>query len=127
MNNLSYLETFYTINPFFDDLDKILELTDSEAESYYKYDKYKLSFGENFEEWVVNVVIHNEICTFLWFPFWNNSGGKNIDYYNVLKVIKCLCKLFKTYIKSYANLYPINIGQMNWVNYIKIIANTSIF
>jgi hypothetical protein len=54
-------------------------------EELVRFDKFKLSWGENLDNWSINVVYKNEMCKFLWFY---RSGNSN-EHCMVRGNVKC--------------------------------------
>lgn len=66
LSDLSIADLFYTINPFFTEPKKFYDLTYVDQEKYVKYDRFRFEFGENFDDYMINPVVKENICTFLW-------------------------------------------------------------
>lgn len=101
LEGLTCTETFFTINSFFGRFDDYMKLSDEEAAYYQKYQKYEFMWGENFDQWKINVVIKDSFCTFLWLSYWNEDGSENKEYNDYVKVVQC----FKVPLSEVQNVY----------------------
>jgi Immunity protein 42 len=60
-------EIFYTIDPVFDDPDSFYDLPDAEQEALEQLDIFSFAWGENFDDWVIYVIVKDELCKMIWF------------------------------------------------------------
>lgn len=84
LEGLNCRETFLFINPFIDNFEAYTKLSREDAKYYDEIEgRYRFMWGENFDGWMLNVVIKDGICMFLWFLFRNPDGSENEDYNTV--------------------------------------------
>src|SRR5688572_12925121 len=65
-NGVSCEEVFYKIYPFYNEPDSLLTLSSEELEKYESFENFSLYFGENFDNWSINLLVRSELCTFIW-------------------------------------------------------------
>ena len=59
-------DAFYAIHPFYNEPHKFDELSSDEAKPFFKYDIFIIQWGENFDDWIVDVIVDNNLCQFMW-------------------------------------------------------------
>src|SRR5690606_22721956 len=104
LEGLNCKETFLTINPFIDNFEAYMLLNDEEAAYYSTYNKYRLGWGENFDKWMLNVVVKDDICMFLWYLFRNPDGSENEDY----NTVQCFKVPLSEVQEVYKEVYDMN-------------------
>ncbi len=89
--NHSIVDIFNIINPFFDNTDSFFDLSESEQKDLIRFDKFLFFWGENFDQWILNVFYYKEQFTFLYsshsnfhLKFYSISSNEFINLVNLI-------------------------------------------
>ena len=66
LTDLEGYQLYLTIHPCYNDPESFYDLPDEEQEELERFDKFLLSWGENFDSWGLSVVCKEDTCKFLW-------------------------------------------------------------
>lgn len=105
LEGLTCEQMFSTIHPFLNNPDAFFDLTYEQQGNYVKYDLFLFEFGENFDDWIINPIVKDDNCKFIW--LFDPSRGK--EKQKIKDSVKCydvpLEKIQEVY-KEFAKLIP---------------------
>ncbi len=107
LQGLDCKKIFLTITPFFENDDDFHNVSSDYIDKVIKNDKYLMFWGENFDKWILKVVIHDEICTFLWYSFYDNNGLRINENVNLIKCKKIYLSDVVDIYKQLKNIIPV--------------------
>jgi hypothetical protein len=95
------VEIFYTIHPFYGNPDDFWNLTSDKQKRLDKYDIFYFFWGENFDRYIINTVIRNDVCQFSW-----TSGTKEVDIACFSIQMAIIRDCYKVMIELFPNILP---------------------
>lgn len=105
LKGLDDKDIFYTIHPFYNNPDGFYDLSDEEAKKYYKYDKYLMGWGENFDDYTISIVDKKELCLFIW-VYTPNRDDDNFEVRNNIKSFEVPLLEIQEVYRQFCTLIP---------------------
>lgn len=98
-------QMFEQINPFFNNPDEFFDLPVEKQNDYIKYDIFLFEFGENFDDWIINPVIKNGNCKFIWLHD-PSRGKERIDIKSKVNCFDVPLEKIQEAYKEFVQLIP---------------------
>jgi len=96
-------QIYLTIHPFYNDPDNFFSLSETEMDELTRFDKFLLTWGENFDSWGLSLTCRDEVYKFMWV---HSPNGKE-DSFEVRNDVKCFDVAFRQVQDVYQELLNI--------------------